>query len=232
MDTVATEDPALTTAALPDLEAQAPTIEDEAPLPPSELYFRPDTGGFYDTGIHGPASDGATVISREEHADLLDAQATGKVIVAGPNGKPVAVDPASLLSPQEALAQAKDQAKKRAVAWIEQFLGRFTEGYPTHEVQAWPSKLAAARRFQEDGTEADILTIEANRIGKAVADIVPGIVIKGTLLENISAEAAGMRRNLFEGIDAATDADDLPDLLDRAMRGAEQQLAEVLSHGG
>jgi hypothetical protein len=141
-------------------------------------------------------------------------------------------EPVPILSPDEELAAAKARAKDRAVEWIEQFLGRFTEGYPTLEVQAWPSKLAAARKFLEDGTVGEILSFEAQLTGEAVGDLVPVIVAKGTLLENIAGKVSGMRRNLWASIDGLTDASDLPDLLEAAMLDAEEKLAEVLSHGG
>lgn len=91
-------------------------------------YYSPSTGGFYDEAIHGarkvagPLTPGqiaagrkpkmidnpdcrlpvdAVAITAELHAELLNAQADGKVIVARGN-RPVAIDP--VRSPEEVLA--------------------------------------------------------------------------------------------------------------------------------
>ena len=64
------------------------------------LYFSPSTGGFYSEAIHGKRGGAsgclipldAVEISRETHAELMVAQAAGKIIVASEAG-PVAVDP-------------------------------------------------------------------------------------------------------------------------------------------
>lgn len=86
------------------------------------LYFSPSTGGFYDDAIHGarkvqdrnaavvtlidnprcliPAD--AVEISAERHVELMAAQASGKVIVAGEDG-PDAIDP--VVTIEQAIAQ-------------------------------------------------------------------------------------------------------------------------------
>lgn len=58
------------------------------------MFYSPSTGGFYDEAIHGdgiPAD--ALQITAERHAELLNAQSTGKQIQAGEGGIPVAIDP-------------------------------------------------------------------------------------------------------------------------------------------
>ena len=58
------------------------------------MFYSKTTGGFYATAIHGDnIPPDAVEITANEHADLLAAQSTGKVIQADQNGKPVAVDP-------------------------------------------------------------------------------------------------------------------------------------------
>lgn len=58
------------------------------------MHYSKSTGGFYDEAIHGTAiPDDAVEISREDHADLMLAQATGKQIVAYDDGYPIAIDP-------------------------------------------------------------------------------------------------------------------------------------------
>lgn len=58
------------------------------------MFYSKTTGGFYDTAIHGDAIPADAVeITAEQHAALLDAQASGKLIQADKSGKPVAVAP-------------------------------------------------------------------------------------------------------------------------------------------
>ncbi|MBB1605199.1 MULTISPECIES: DUF4376 domain-containing protein [unclassified Pseudomonas] len=54
------------------------------------MFYSPSTGGFYIADIHGDAIPGDAIeITQEEHAALLDDQASGKTIVAGPDGRPL-----------------------------------------------------------------------------------------------------------------------------------------------
>lgn len=57
------------------------------------MYYSKSTGGFYDTAIHGDniPSD-AVEISREYHAELMQAQTSGKIIDWS-GDMPVAVEP-------------------------------------------------------------------------------------------------------------------------------------------
>ncbi len=58
------------------------------------MFYSKSTRGFYDTAIHGNAIPADAVeITAAEHAALLAAQSSGKVIQADKDGKPVAVDP-------------------------------------------------------------------------------------------------------------------------------------------
>lgn len=58
------------------------------------MFYSKQTGGFYDTAIHGDSipSD-AVEITVEQHAALLAGQSTGKRIVADANGHPTLQDP-------------------------------------------------------------------------------------------------------------------------------------------
>lgn len=71
------------------------------------MFYAKSTGGFYDREIHGdniPAD--AIEITADEHAALLSAQSSGKVIQADQNGHPVAVDP-----PKPTAAQVWERIK-------------------------------------------------------------------------------------------------------------------------
>lgn len=57
------------------------------------LFYSANTGGFYDTAIHGnniPAD--AVEITADEHQALIEGQSSGKVIVADDAGRPVLAD--------------------------------------------------------------------------------------------------------------------------------------------
>lgn len=58
------------------------------------MFYSKQTGGFYDTAIHGdniPAD--AVEITAEEHAALLTGQSQGKLIQADEDGSPILIDP-------------------------------------------------------------------------------------------------------------------------------------------
>lgn len=58
------------------------------------MFYSAQTGGFYDRSIHGDNIPGDAVeITREQHADLMDAHSQGKLIAANDNGAPIAIDP-------------------------------------------------------------------------------------------------------------------------------------------
>lgn len=58
------------------------------------LYFSASTNGFYDDNIHGGnMPDDVVTVTPEEHAALMDAQSTGKIISHNIDGRPEAVYP-------------------------------------------------------------------------------------------------------------------------------------------
>ncbi|HCY15628.1 MAG: hypothetical protein A2Z93_06100 [Curvibacter sp. GWA2_64_110] len=58
------------------------------------MFFSKTTLGFYDPLVHGQnIPQDAVGVTREQHAALMDAQASGKRIQADANGAPIAVNP-------------------------------------------------------------------------------------------------------------------------------------------
>lgn len=57
------------------------------------LYYSASKSGFYDDEIHTEIPADSVVITREEHTALLKDQSEGKVIAAGPDGRPIAKVP-------------------------------------------------------------------------------------------------------------------------------------------
>lgn len=78
------------------------------------IRYAASTGGFYPYDIHYPNLPADCVeITEDDHAALMAAQATGKVIVADGTGLPVAVDPVVSVA----------DARKQAVVAINQHAG-------------------------------------------------------------------------------------------------------------
>lgn len=57
------------------------------------MFYSKSTGGFYGRAIHAPEQipGDAVEITDEQHRGLLESQTSGMVIVAGPDGMPIAV---------------------------------------------------------------------------------------------------------------------------------------------
>jgi len=77
------------------------------------MFYSELTGGFYVTAIHGSEMPFDVVeIAAEEHAALLDAQSSGKIIQAGESGKPEAID-----RPPPPFADLADAKKSQINNW-------------------------------------------------------------------------------------------------------------------
>lgn len=64
----------------------------EKPAPDS-AHYSPSTGGFYHDRVHGAAMPADVIdIGHDAHRELMEAQGSGKMIVPGADGAPVAVD--------------------------------------------------------------------------------------------------------------------------------------------
>lgn len=55
-------------------------------------FYSKSTGGFYSDSIHAEFPPDAVEVSDVEHANLMSAQAQGKVIGVAANGQPIALD--------------------------------------------------------------------------------------------------------------------------------------------
>ena len=87
------------------------------------MFYSKQTGGFYDTAIHGdniPAD--AVEITDEEHQALLAGQSNGKRIVADAAGRPVLADPPAL-TVAEVWAQIKGERDRRKVGGVKVKVG-------------------------------------------------------------------------------------------------------------
>lgn len=80
------------------------------------MKYAKSTNGFYDTDIHAVVPDDAVEITPSEHAALLAAQSSGKIIQSDATGYPVAVD---LPPPSAAEVAAKTRADRIAQTKLE-----------------------------------------------------------------------------------------------------------------
>lgn len=86
------------------------------------MYYSKNTGGFYDTEIHGAnMPDDVVEISADEHAMLLRGQSNGQIIAANGNGFPTLADMPEPTT-GELLAQCKTRAKQLLIKsdWTQQ----------------------------------------------------------------------------------------------------------------
>lgn len=58
------------------------------------IHYSPARNAFFDDRVHATLPDDARPVTPEEHAQLLDAQSAGKVIMPGNDGEPTARRPA------------------------------------------------------------------------------------------------------------------------------------------
>ncbi|WEK38686.1 MAG: phage tail assembly chaperone [Candidatus Brevundimonas colombiensis] len=87
------------------------------------IFYSPSTGAFYDDAFwDAPLPDDATEVSAEDHAALLEASSLGKVIQAGPDGAPVAVDAPA--PPFETLAQRVRRRRDAEIADLRWMIDR------------------------------------------------------------------------------------------------------------
>lgn len=57
------------------------------------LYFSPSANAFFDPALGGAIPSDVVPVSSSRHAELLDMQSSGMVIVPGGDGNPAAVSP-------------------------------------------------------------------------------------------------------------------------------------------
>lgn len=90
------------------------------------MFYSKSTGGFYDPAIHGNAIPaGAVEISSADHAELMSAQAAGRIISTNAKGYPVAIDAPKPKRTKESLL-----AEVAAKRWQVETGGIIVDGIP------------------------------------------------------------------------------------------------------
>ena len=119
------------------------------------MLYSKTTNAFYDPEIHGESVPPDCVeISKEAHAELLEAQSAGKVIVADKKGMPKAVAPAPVALTWEVIRAKRDEllansdwtqladapVDKAAWATYRQRLRDITETFTSPDDVVWPAR--------------------------------------------------------------------------------------------
>ena len=181
----------------------------------SYLYSK-SAQGFYSTDIHAADAipDDVVVVTPAEHATLMAAQARGKVIVPGKGGKPVAVDPQSLLTGAEVLAGAQATAQAAVDAAVSAIRRAFISDLPGQEM-IYQAKETEARAFLAASSPqiADYPFIAAE-VGKT-ADTPDALVrlwlAMAAQWRAVAAQIEGARMTANAAIAAATTAEEAED---------------------
>lgn len=126
------------------------------------IYFSAGTRGFYDSNVHaGRVPSDAVRISPKQHRALVEGQAAGHQIVAGPDGRPkLAAPPPETVDQQR--ARIIRRVKREAARRIEVISPAWRQLNDLRE----PSLAGAARFARIDAIRAASALIEAG-IGKA-----------------------------------------------------------------
>lgn len=106
------------------------------------IFYSPSAAGFFDDAIHHTLPTDALPIEAATHVDLLRRQSSGEMVVAGPDGHPIAVPRPSL--PREALyadLRATRSALLAASDWTQMADAPLTD----EERQAWRAYRKALR---------------------------------------------------------------------------------------
>ena len=213
-------------------DAGRPVAADK-PVPPGvSMFYSPTTRGFYDLALHGDAiPTDAVEISAEEHRALIAAQAAGKTIVIGDEGRPVAAD-----TPVPPAAEQRAEALARIDREHARYLARLTGGATQEERDTWAPKETAARAVL-DGTarpaQATMLAEEAAAKDTTSEELAARIVAKSDSFHELVGRASAMRARAEAAILQAT-APDVPDdqvaaRVAAAFETLAQEVAEAIS---
>jgi len=129
----------------------------------------------------------------------------------------------------EAVDQARTDAKRRMLDWINDFLAPLEAGYSKAEVDAFPAKGPAAENYSAgEARSADMLMLqaEADELGITVAEHVAKILPKSRPYTKAVGITSALRQKTFAQIDAAQPAD-IPAILEAAKQAAMAKAAEL-----
>ena len=82
------------------------------------ILWSPSRAAFFDREFNRDIPDDCIELWPAEHAALLAEQTAGKVLVAGEDGRPVAVDPVVSVERRAEHARGERDARLRACDWV------------------------------------------------------------------------------------------------------------------
>jgi len=129
----------------------------------------------------------------------------------------------------EAVDQARADAKRRMLAWVNEFLAPFTKKAADAEPLAWSEKADAAKAYLASTATTEqtlLIETEAGVTGETPTDLCNAILAQAGLYRVIIAFTTGLRRKTSAEIDAAQPAD-IPAILDAAKQAAMAKAAEL-----
>lgn len=173
---------------------------------------------FYDDAV-SLAPEGATPITDQDHARLMEAQGQGLVLTVV-DGVLDAVHP--VVDPIMALAKAQSAALIAMRLWIEAFTAPLTERYPSAERDMWPLKFPAARAVLNGTASEDdraLFAGEAALIGSTVEVVAAAVSAKGQMFARVSTAISGLRQKTEQAIGAAK----TPDAVGAALLAAKAE---------
>ncbi|KAF2395399.1 phage tail protein [Pseudomonas frederiksbergensis] len=121
-------------------------------------YYRVDATrcGFLNSAVHGEIGspdctipEGAKEITEEQHAELVAAQSNGKLIVPGPDGCPLAIDPPPLSVAEQEVAERawRDAQLAPTDGIVSRHRDELEEGIPTTLTAEQYAELQVYRRL-------------------------------------------------------------------------------------
>lgn len=125
--------------------------------------------------------------------------------------------------------RAREEAKAALVAWVNNFLRPFTEGYPETEVLTWPMQSNYARAVSEGDAaqhQTDFIAGMAAKRGITTAEMAALIIAKAGPYEQAVQETASLRSATFKLIEDADPAA-IPGILEQAQVVAIAKAKEI-----
>lgn len=155
--------------------------------------------GFFDSQIHPAIPSDGVEISPEYHAQLMQAQADGKVIKWAANGMPLAV-----AAPPPSLDAAKAAALRQINAAATDAIATIAATYPQFEIDTWQDQEAEARAWLADNAApTPTLSPIAAARGITMADLCARVIAKADAYRPAVAAVIGQRQALEDAIAAA-----------------------------
>lgn len=157
--------------------------------------------GFYDDEIHATIPAGAVEVSAGEHAELINGQSTGLMIVPDANGKPILVE-----RPAPALADYKVLILKSIDTAAEELRSIYITASPG-QVATYIMKYNDATAFKTagyTGTVPGLVQAEVDATGATAEEAADDIIAQYTAWNQLAGFIEKVRRTAKVSVNEAT----------------------------